>query len=429
MNRRELLALAGALGFAPSLVPNLAQAADADSKTLARDAWLFALPWVEMATTRARVLKRGARVNHIYHRRKLSDHTDRSVTTPNNDTLYSLAWIDLTEGPVTLTIPPSGKRYVSAAILNMFTDNDAVLGTRVNGGLGGTFTIVGPGQDLSGDKVVRLLTPHAWILVRTLVDGPQDLAAARKVQSAFKVSGPKVVKPPAYLERDAAPADYFANVRALMAADPPRAVDAPFVARSAGLLTEGPFDPAGREAGVAEARRLVKLASARVAFQDGWSYPKPNLGFHGVDYGYRAVVALQGLGALPVAEAMYMKAAGDNDTGLYQGDGLYRLTLPAKLPLDGFWSLSMYEATPDGQYFFTDNPIDRYAISDRTPGLTWNPDGTLDLWISRPDPGGARSANWLPAPKSGPFSMTLRTYLPHAELLEGRFRFAPIVRV
>jgi len=140
-------------------------------------------------------------------------------------------------------------------------------------------------------------------------------------------------------------------------------------------------------------------------------------------------VALQGLGALPVAEAMYMKAAGDNDTGLYEGDGLYRLTLPAKLPLDGFWSLSMYEATPDGQYFFTDNPIDRYAISDRTPGLTWNPDGTLDLWISRADPGGARSANWLPAPKAGPFSMTLRTYLPRAELLEGRFRFAPIVRV
>ncbi len=425
MNRRELLALAGALGFAPGL----ALAAEDSSATIARDAWLFALPWIEMATTRARVLKRGAQPNRIYHRRKLSDHTDRSVTTPNNDTLYSLAWIDLTQGPVTLTIPPSGKRYVSAAILNMFTDNDAVLGTRVNGGEGGVFTIVGPGQSLEGDRVVRVLTPHAWVLVRTLVDGPADMAAARAVQSGFKVSGPKAAKPPAYLERDAEPEAYFATARALLAADPPRAADAAFVQRAAGLLTEGPFDAAAMAAGVAQAKAIARVASGRVAFVGGWSYPKPNLGFHGVDYGYRAIIALQGLGALPVAEAMYTKAGGDNDTGLYNGDGLYRLTLPAQLPLDGFWSLSMYEATPDGQYFFTDNPIDRYAIGDRTPGLKRQADGTLDLWISRTDPGGDRSANWLPAPKSGPFSMTLRTYLPRAELLNGQFRFAPIVKV
>ncbi|WP_419317665.1 DUF1254 domain-containing protein [Caulobacter sp. ErkDOM-E] len=425
MNRRELLAVAGALGFAPGL----ALAGEDPSATIARDAWLFALPWIEMATTRGRVLKRGARTNRIYHRRDLSDHQDRSVTTPNNDTLYSLAWIDLTQGPVTLTIPPSGKRYVSAAILNMFTDNDVVLGTRVNGGEGGVFTIVGPGQSLEGDRVVRVLTPHAWVLVRTLVDGPADMAAARAVQSGFKVSGSKAAKPPAYLERDAEPDAYFATARALLAADPPRAVDAAFVQRAAGLLTEGPFDAAAMAAGVAQAKAIARLASGRVAFINGWSYPKPNLGFHGVDYGYRAIVALQGLGALPVAEAMYMKAAGDNDTGLYDGDGLYRLTLPAQLPLDGFWSLSMYEATPDGQYFFTDNPIDRYAIGDRTPGLKRQADGTLDLWISRTDPGGDRSANWLPAPKSGPFSMTLRTYLPRAELLSGQFRFAPIVKV
>jgi len=97
--------------------------------------------------------------------------------------------------------------------------------------------------------------------------------------------------------------------------------------------------------------------------------------------------------------------------------------------LDGFWSLSMYEATPDGQFFFTDNPIKRYAIGDRTAGLKRNADGTLDIWIGRTDPGGARSANWLPAPKSGPFGLYLRTYLPRAELLNGQFRFAPITRV
>jgi hypothetical protein len=87
----------------------------------------------------------------------------------------------------------------------------------------------------------------------------------------------------------------------------------------------------------------------------------------------------------------------------------------------------MYEATPDGQFFFTDNPLNRYAIGDRTRGLTRNADGSLDIWIGRTDPGGARSANWLPAPKAGPYALFLRTYLPRPELLDGRWRVPAIV--
>ena len=138
--------------------------------------------------------------------------------------------------------------------------------------------------------------------------------------------------------------------------------------------------------------------------------------------------ALQGLGALPVAEAMYMKAAGDDGSGTFTGDGPYRLTMPAQLPLDGFWSLSMYEATADGQFFFTDNPLHRYTIGDRTQGLKRNADGTLDLWIGRTDPGGDKTANWLPAPQSGPFALYLRAYLPRPEMLDGRFRFPAVVK-
>jgi hypothetical protein len=166
-----------------------------------------------------------------------------------------------------------------------------------------------------------------------------------------------------------------------------------------------------------------------MVFVNGWSYPRPNLGDYGQDYLYRAIVALQGLGALPVAEATYLKAAGDDGAGLFRGDGLYRLSIPPKLPLDAFWSLSMYEATADGQFFFTENPIGRYTIGDRTAGLKRNADGSLDIWIGRTDPGGERSANWLPAPRSGPFSLFLRAYLPRPELLDGRFRLPAVEEV
>ncbi|WP_343698693.1 DUF1254 domain-containing protein [Caulobacter sp.] len=425
MNRRELLAAAGALGLAPAF----AQAAEGDA-TVARDAYLYALPLIEMATTRARALKApGAAINTLIHTRTLSDHTMRWVTTPNNDTLYSTAFLDLSKGPVTLTIPPLGARYYCVAVMDMFTNNDVVLGTRTIGGRGGTFTLCGPGQASSGPNPVRIATPHAWLLIRTLVDGEADLAAAHKAQDGFVVKGPPGAPVPAFAARDAAPTDYFAAARALLAANPAPATDLKILARTAPFLGAGPFDAATAAAGVEQARMITVFARGRQVFTGGWSYPRPNLGDYGQDYLYRSIVALQGLGALPVAEAIYLKAAGDDGAGTFTGDGLYRLTLPPQLPLDAFWSLSMYEALPDGQFFFTDNPIKRYTIGDRTPGLKRNADGSLDLWIGRSDPGGERSANWLPAPKSGPFALFLRAYLPRAELLDGRFRVPAVVKL
>jgi hypothetical protein len=87
--------------------------------------------------------------------------------------------------------------------------------------------------------------------------------------------------------------------------------------------------------------------------------------------------------------------------------------------------LAVYEATDDGQFFFTDNPLGRYAIGDRTPGLAANPDGSLDLWIGHADPGDARRPNWLPAP-AGPFALFMRAYLPKPELLSGHYRLPPV---
>ena len=425
MNRRELLAAAGALGLAPGFA---SRAAEGDA-TVARDAYLYALPLIEMATTRARLLKvPGAAVNRLNHTRALADHTARWVTTPNNDTLYSPAFLDLTKGPVTLTIPAMGKRYYSVAVMDMFTNNNVVLGTRTVGGEGGTFTLVGPGHASTGPNPTRIATPHAWLLVRILTDGGTDLEAAHAAQDGFKLTGPAGGPVAAYAGRDAKPADYFAAARALLASDPAPSTDVRMLRRTAAFLGAGPFDAAAAADGVEQARTITISAKGRQTFTGGWSYPRPNLGDYGQDYLYRAIVALQGLGALPVAEAMYMKAAGDDGAGLFAGDGLYRLTMPAQLPLDGFWSLSMYEATADGQYFFTDNPFKRYVIGDRTAGLNRNADGTLDIWIGRADPGGDRSANWLPAPKAGPFALYLRAYLPRAELLDGRFRFPAVMK-
>lgn len=418
MNRRELFAAFAALGLAGAMAPAEALA---DETSDARDLWLYGLPLIEMAATRAMHVKSGLAINTLRHSRTLADHQARTVTTPNNDTLYSTAWLDLTAGPVSLTVPPIPGRYWSVAIMNMYTDNDVVLGSRTVGTGGGRFTIVGPGQTGSGANVARISTPHAFLLIRTLTDGGDDLPATHAVQDGFVLTGPATPPPPAYADRGAAPADYFAAVKQLLASDPPPPTDTRILARLNGLDLASP-DVA---AGVAEARAIVAGARGRQTFVQGWSYTRPNLGDYGQDYLYRAIIAMGGLAALPVAEAMYMRSEGDAN-GVFTGEGLYRLALPAQMPFDAFWSLSMYELTPEGQQFFTDNPIHRYAIGDRTRGLKRNADGSLDIWIGRTDPGGERTANWLPAPKAGPFGLTLRLYLPRADLLDGRWRLPAI---
>jgi hypothetical protein len=433
VNRRELLAAVTAIGMIPAA---RALAAAGDLKSAAREAWLYGLPLIEMAATRAKAAALGA--NRFVHTRELAGPKSRAVTAPNNDTLYSSAWLDLTKGPVTLSVPLTGDRYISIAGMSMYTDNDFVLGTRASGGAGGHYTIVGPGQAGSGPNVVRLATPHGWLLARVLVDGPDDLPAVRKVQDALTLSGPAgLTPPPAYATRRSPPMEYFASVAELLKSDPPPATDGALFANLTplGLTATGAFDPkrfdaaavAEIEAGVAEAR-MALMAVRPGGVVDGWSYPRSTLGFYNQDYRFRAAVALAGLAALPPAEAMYLQPATPGKGRMIDGAGPWKLHFPAgKLPaVNGFWSLTMYEATPDGQFFLVENPIGRYSIGDRTPGLKTNADGSLTIWIARSDPGGEKSANWLPAPAAGAFSLSLRAYLPKEDLRDGRYRLPPL---
>ena len=408
-----------------------------DLRTAARYAWLYTLPLIEIATTRARGQKVGHHMGVFAHIRALATHRHRAVTTPNNDTLYSTAQVDLGAGPVTITLPAAGERYLSLALMDAYTNNFVILGTRTTGPDGGTFRLVGPGEAAEGPNVIRAPTNHVWALARILVEGPHDLEAAREVQAGISMQGPASEPPGPFAHRSADWRDYFASAAALLAANPPPVTDLGLLRRIAPLgLLEG-FDPARFtaaevaeiEAGVAEARKEAKRGGLGGAeFIAGWSYPSARLGDFDQDYGYRAAVALSGLAALPPAEAMYMRAEGDLPGDLHDGTKLWRLHFPADghLPVNSFWSLTMYEATSDGQFFLTDNPRDRYAIGDRTPGLTTNPDGSLDIWLGHDDPGPERRSNWLPAP-AGPFALFMRTYLPKAELLDGKYRIPAIV--
>ncbi len=345
------------------------------------------------------------------------------------DTIYASAFIDLSNGPATLTVPVFGERYASFALMDMWSDNFAVLGTRTTGPEGGTFTLVGPGTAAPPDAL-RSPTNWVWALARVVVNGPSDIEAARAVQAGFKVEAAPAGAFAKGTKRDGPWQDYFRAADALLRESTPPETDMGVLRRIA-RLGLGPFgkgfDPARFslaeqaqiEAGVADALAIVKNATLGARVENGWLYSGANTGNFFQDYTYRARIALSGLAALPQAEAMYLNAVAPDGRGVFDGEGRMRLHVPKGQlpPCNAFWSLTMYEATPGGQFFLTENPMHRYAIGDRTPGLASNADGSLDLWIGRTDPGGAKSANWLPAPAKGPFGLFLRVYLPKPEMI------------
>ncbi len=469
MRRRTLLG--GALA-APWLTSAVARAQDtaAPLRDLARRATIYLFPVNEMCRARWQATVNEAnplrqRLNRFRHIAQLADHRARTVTTPNNDTFYSSAWLDLSIEPMFLTVPPVGDLYYSYAFMDLFTNNFAYISHRLYGGEPPTHMIVGPGW--TGDspsevKLVRSPTNAVWLLGRILVDGPEEIDRVRILQARVLLETPDQRNERRILEtgelmrqRTVAPAEPAADWPAPNPTDPFDLFEVTMRALGESPLSERDravfeglsplklrpgrkFDgrafsePERRaiKAGMEQGRAEIRAAASRYGKTiDGWTYGERHLGNFGEDYLYRAHVALTNLAALEPAEAVYLACNTDSNGQPLSGASAYRLTFPADglPPARAFWSLAVYEVTPEGRAFFIDNPIGRYSIGDRTPGLQKAADGSLTIYLQRERPDHERAANWLPAP-SGPMRLVLRAYEPEESLIEGRYRAPGVQR-
>jgi hypothetical protein len=403
--------------------------------------------------------------NFAYARQLLGPET--TFVSPNNDTLYAVAQCDVRQGPLVLHVPDTADRYYVLQFIDAWTNNFAYIGRRATGTAEAEYLLVGEGDDgpvPEGMTVVACPTGVFTILGRVQVDGEADVPAVHALQDQFTLTplsvhqgaaAPPAVagvpKPDPRVGEDLA---WWERFRVALAAFPPPAGDKAFLAlaeRFGATAAESPYvdpDPglaevlvAGQQAGQA---RIEELAKDSGDAPGGWTsamhlldYNLDHLGPGTIDtpewkiadrtkaYESRALAARFGLWANHGYEAVYSYVYTDSDGQPLHGANRYEWRLPSPPPVDAFWSLTMYDV-PD--FYLVANPIDRYSIGDRTPGLQTGPDGSVTIYLQSDSPGPDREANWLPTP-AGAFRPMSRLFQPQQPVLDGTYVLPAIRKV
>jgi hypothetical protein len=379
----------------------------------------------------------------------LTNPTVRTVVLPNVDTTYTVGRLQLSSGPRVLDVPDTAGRYYVIQLLDAYSNTFAYVGRRTTGTKPGSYAVVPPGWKGSlpaGVKRIQSPSNLVWVLGRTLVQDAADMPDVQALMSGYRftaleawtqgqrqnplVLGAFPTLPPPELPTGNA---FFAKLGEVLASDPAPKRDrcALKAFARAGIAPGSAPASADLTAAVSAGKRIIAKAEQRAnrygaAKNNGWLLPGPYIGAYGRNYLGRAVIATAALGANTRPETVYPLAVDDVNGRKLSGSQRYRIRfkrgqLP---PANAFWSLTLYGK----DRYLVDNPIDRYAIGDRTRGLKRGKDGSLTIYVQHNRPRGAAAANWLPAP-AGAFRLALRIYEPRRTVLRGSWKPPPVRRL
>ncbi len=439
-----------------------------DAFEIATEGYEFGMPVLNMARTFRKSTSvnvpsgRGAGpVNQFSHFTELADVRDRTVVLPNNDTLYSMAWLDLSRGPVVIHTKKPTKRFHVLELLDPWQKNFANIGSPPRGYPDGSYLIAPKGwkgKKPKGLTTIRAPYDRVWIIGRTIVYNEADLANIPRVQKTYAIVPLRRWNPkrpysyrrpqPAKVDRTTNeayvpgtrpgqnPAVFFDALGNQLKRFPARKIDAPVLRRLRALgigpgrkpLADGELSDAQIQA-MADAvtqgpdrMRADLLTRYLNAFdaKNGWNVAR--MGVYGTDYETRALVDQFGLGAPRPAVAVYPLALFDSTRMPLTGAKSYVAHFTpnyARPPVKFFWSMTLY----DNDSFLVDNPYDRYVINDRSRPR-YNPDGSLDLYIQPTEPSDpVKARNWLPSPPADAetrgFRILMRLYGLSSKAVKG----------
>jgi hypothetical protein len=396
-----------------------------------------------------------APVNQFEHFRSFPDATFKDVVKPNCDTYYSIAWLDLKNEPLVLTVPNTNGRYYLLPMLDAYTNVFASPGKRTTGTAAGNFLITSPsfaGTVPAGMSQIKAPTNMVWILGRTQVNSARDgKEVVYKIQDGYTLTplskwGTTYVPekhvidttigkmpPPVAVEKMDIET-FFNELNQLIADNQPAKADSDIISRI-GAIGIG----AGKKFNLADfdtaTQKILKTVPAFIhselrfsagakfgVIENGWNVARTGMGSYGTDFNLRALIALLGLGANLNVDACYPNSQMDENGEKLDGSKKYMIHFEKgeTPPANAFWSITMYG--PDE--LLVANPVNRFAIGDRDK-LKYNKDGSLDIYIQNERPGKEKESNWLPSAKEG-FSLTMRLYHPKEEFLNGTWKIPPI---
>lgn len=434
--------------------------------TLGMQAYVFGFPYVYLPSLRWNWVTQAkppgsttpyAPLNHFYNSRKLFDASYRDGGAPNNDTLYSWGFMDVSKEPLILSHPNMGERYFVFEMASMDSDNFAYVGRRTTGGAAGSFAIVGPDWKGNLPSGVRPLppsrTPYVLIFGRTLVDGPSDIPAVTALQDQYTLVplslwGKANVQLPESrdvwepFDTKVDPLAEWKTMNRAMTENPPEPRLAKLLELFAKVGVGGPYQDVdgldeatkrGLARAAVDGRKMLNdvIRSGQLGKRvNGWNQPPKDFGRAGLADDFLLCASVQCLGGIIANdpdEAVYYNTALDGSGRFLDGSKRYILRFePGHLPqVEGFWSITLYDST----YNLTPNPINRYAIRDRTAGLKKDADGGLIIYLQNSSPGHDKESNWLPTTQSGLFLLVLRTYIPGTDILKQTYAVPPVTAV
>jgi len=430
--------------------------------SLALQAFVYGFPYVYNAQTRYKWTNIPqdpkhvpyAPVNTFWHASEVIDATYRDGGCPNNDTVYSIAWVDLSTEPLILTVPEiPPERYWTFQLVGYTSDNFAYVSQRV-GSRAGHYALIGPdwrGDLPEGVTAVTPSCPTPWMLIlgRTLVNGVEDLPAVHALQAQYRLTplslwgkpdAPRPARRDVYKPATAAgdPLGPWKALNAMLAENPPPAHHEILLKQFATIGIGPDLDVDQQPDAVKKALQRAAGAGMLLLRQyfaagswatvvNGWRYPPSNEGRFGDEFLLRAACqSLAGIAANDPAEAVYLINFTDDRGEPLTGAHKYEVTFPrgSEPPVDAFWSMTAYGTDMN----LIPNPINRYSIGDRAPGVRKNTDGGTTFYFQDESPGTDKESNWLPT-GSGAWFPILRLYVPHQEVVDATWECPPIRRV
>jgi len=376
----------------------------------------------------------------------------QSLPFATYDWAYAQGWLNLTKEPMVLSVPASNGRYYVIAMYDAWQNVFASLGSRTTGNESGAFALVGPGWNGTlPANVTKIQAPTNTVLIvgRAQQNGPTDLPAAAAFQDNVTVTplsawgtnytppttvpgNPNVnityVRAPATFAEVAnmTPDVFYGRMATVMGANPPSSADKPVVDQMAriGIIPGTPFNWNGLNATMQNAiaegfqdgiSQVAASINAGIVHNNSWDTTYV-AGAYGTNYTLRDAVVLRGSFANLALDSLYFTSNATASGVPYSGANNYVLHFAnnSTPPVNALWSLTMY----DSQGYPVPNPLNRSTIAPHLGNLTYNPDGSLDIYIQHTSPGPNKESNWLPAP-SGPFEIWLRLYWPQEAALNG----------